>query len=61
MNTAKFNTAAVHGGVKIDHETGGMISFTGEGFFRLSIGLEDPEDLCTELGGVFDAAARSVQ
>ncbi len=36
-------------------------SWAGDGFFRLSIGLEDPEDLCTELGHAFDAAARSVK
>lgn len=36
-------------------------SWAGDGFFRLSIGLEDPNDLCAELGRAFDAAARSIQ
>ena len=36
-------------------------SWAGDGFFRLSIGLEDSEDLCAELGRAFDAAARSIQ
>jgi methionine-gamma-lyase len=31
--------------------------FAGDGFFRLSIGLEDPEDLCADLGSALEAAA----
>jgi methionine-gamma-lyase len=28
--------------------------FAGDGLFRLSVGLEDPQDLCTDLGRVLD-------
>ena len=31
-------------------------AFAGDGFFRLSIGLEDPEDLCADLGRALGAA-----
>jgi methionine-gamma-lyase len=29
--------------------------FAGEGVFRLSVGIEDPEDLCSDLGHALDA------
>jgi cystathionine beta-lyase/cystathionine gamma-synthase len=30
--------------------------FAGDGFFRLSIGLEDPQDLCRDLDGALRAS-----
>lgn len=32
-------------------------AFAGDGMFRLSVGLEDPADLCADLAAAFDAAA----
>lgn len=32
-------------------------AFAGDGMFRMSIGLEDPVDLCAELSAAFDAAS----
>jgi methionine-gamma-lyase len=28
--------------------------FAGDGIFRMSVGLEDPDDLCADLGRVLD-------
>jgi cystathionine beta-lyase/cystathionine gamma-synthase len=33
--------------------------FAGDGLFRLSVGLEDPADICDDLNAAFDAAAAS--
>lgn len=32
-------------------------AFAGDGMFRMSIGLEDPADICAELSAAFDAAS----